>query len=66
MRIALGGHAVGRPTRVRDAKRALDRRIEHRALQHLDLADGTHTTQMAAAVQHRDAGRIVAPVFQPA
>src|SRR5690606_28466192 len=66
MRIALRGHAVRRPTRVSDAERTFDWRIEHRVLQRFDFADGPQAAQVARAVQHRDTGRIVAAVLQPA
>ena len=37
-----------------------------RVLQHLHLADGAQALEVRRAVQHRDAGRVVAAIFQPA
>ena len=66
MRVALGGHAVRRPARVRDAEMAVDRRLVQRFLQHPDLADGAQAANLAAAIQDGKAGRVVTAVFEAA
>ena len=66
MRVALGRHAVRGPARVRDADLAVRRVRVDRVLQHLHLADGAQALELGRAVQHRDAGGVVAAVFEPA
>src|ERR1700741_728204 len=66
MRVAFGGHAVRRPARVRDADLAVRRARVDRVLQHLHLADGAQALEPGRAVQDRDAGGVVAAIFEPA
>ena len=66
MRVALGGHAVRRPARVRDAEMAGNRGLVERVLQHLHFADGAQAADLAASVEDGDAGRVVTAVFQAA
>ena len=66
MRVALGGHAMSGPARVCDAHLAVRVIGVDRVLEHLHLADGAQALQMRRAVQYRDAGRVVAAIFQPA
>ena len=63
--VALARHAVRRPARVRDAEVAVRRVGVERVLQLPHLADGAQPLDVAGAVQHGDAGGVVAAVFEP-
>ena len=65
MRVALARHAMRGPAGVRDADLAGGGAVGERLLQHAHLADGAQARQVPGAVQHGDAGRVVAAVFQP-
>ena len=65
MRIALAGNSVCRPASVRNPDLAGGRSLLERVVEHLHLANGAQARQMARAVQHRDAGRIVAAILEP-
>src|SRR3984885_10397620 len=54
---------MGRPTRVRNADVAADRRRIERLLQDPDLADGAQAGDLAV-FEHSNAGRIIAAVLQ--
>jgi hypothetical protein len=64
--IALRGHAVRRPARVRDAHLAVGRVRVDRVLEHLHLADGAQPLEVRRAIEHRDAGGVVAAILEPA
>ena len=66
MRVALGGHAVRGPARVRDADLAVRGIRLDGVLEHLDLADRAQALELRGAVEHGDAGGVVATVFEPA
>src|SRR5580692_4693207 len=65
MGIALAGHAVRGPTRMGDANPADDRHLRQRLLERPYFADGAQALQMAAAVEHGHAGRVIAAVLEP-
>ena len=65
MRVALGGHTVRRPARMRDTEQPLDLDLVEQLLQLGDLADRTDSLQMGIVLADRDAGRVVATVFEP-
>ena len=65
MRVALARHAVGGPARVRDADLAAGGLVLDRLLQGADLAHRAQAHQVLGAVQHGEAGRVVAAVLQP-
>ena len=65
MGIALGRHAVSGPTGMRDTKFAVGGRGVDGVLQHLHFTDGANTLEVAGAVEHRDAGGVVATIFEP-
>ena len=62
--VALVRHAVRRPARVRDAEVAGSRVGGQRLGQLRDLADRAQARDLGAAVQHGDAGRVIAAVFE--
>jgi hypothetical protein len=62
--VALARHAVRGPAGVRDAQLSVGGALVERIAQLLHLAHGAQAAHVAAAVQHRDAGRIVAAVFE--
>ena len=64
MRVALGGHTVGRPARVGDTEVAVGRGSVDRILQSLDLTDRAHALEVAGSVDDRNACRIVAAVLE--
>ena len=64
--VALGRHAVRGPARVRDADLAVRGIRLDGFLEHLDLADGAQPLELRGAIQHGDAGGVVATVFEPA
>ena len=64
VRVALRRLAVRGPAGVGDAEKAGQGFARQRALQALDLADRTDPVHMAVTVEHRDARRVVAAVFQ--
>ena len=64
MSVGLGRLAVRRPARVADADRAEERLGRQPRLEIAQLALGAAALDMAA-LQRRDAGRIVAAVFEP-
>ena len=64
MRVLFGGPAVRRPARVADAVGAVDRVQPDGVFQVAQLARGAPHRQVMVAVQDRDAGRIVAAIFQ--
>ena len=64
--VALARHAVRGPARVRDAEAAVGRVGVERVLELAHLADGAQALDLAGAVQHGDARRVVAAVLQPA
>src|SRR5690349_5594052 len=64
MRVALRGHAVRGPARVRDADLAVRGIGVDRVLQHLHLADGAQALEMRGAIEYRDTSGVVASVFQ--
>ena len=66
MRVALGRDAVRGPARVRDADLAVRGVGFDRVLEHLDLADGAQALELGGAVEHGDAGGVVAAVFEAA
>ncbi len=63
MRVDRVRHAVRRPARVRDAGEAFDRRLLVKLLEIANLA-GRADTRQAVAFEDRDAGGIVAAVFE--
>ncbi len=64
VRIALVRHAMGCPARVGDAEMTGGRCGGQRLGELRDLADGTQPRDRGAAIQHRDAGRVVAAIFE--
>ncbi len=66
VRVALGRHAVRGPARVRDADLAVRGIRLDGVLEHLDLADRAQALELGGAVEHGDAGGVVAAVFEPA
>ena len=64
MGVDLGRRAVGRPAGVADADAAGERRAAELVLEVAELALGAAAREVAV-LQRRDAGRIVAAVFQP-
>ena len=66
VRVALGRHAVRGPARVRDADLAVRGIRFDGVLEHLDLADRAQALELGGAVEHGDAGGVVAAVFEPA
>src|ERR1700731_2948881 len=63
--VVRGWNAMSRPSSVRNAHVAADRSRVERILEHLDLADGPQAGN-PASVEHGEAGRIVATVFETA
>src|SRR5207248_2067492 len=63
MGVALGGHAVRRPARVADADVAGEPSLERKPGERSDAAAAAQA--LHAAVDHRDARRVVAAVFEP-
>ena len=63
MGVGLGRLAVGRPAGVADADRALERLGGEPRLEIAELALGP-TPGEPAVLEGRDAGRVVAPVFE--
>ena len=66
MRIAHGGHAMGRPAGMRDPDGTRDRSRLERLLQDANLADRAQAFEHRARGQDREPRRIVAAIFQPA
>ena len=66
MGIPLARHAVCGPARVCNTDVAVRRRLLEGFLQHFHLADGSQALQVLRAIQHRDAGRVIAAIFEPA
>src|SRR5579859_3162946 len=64
MRVALGRLAVGGPARMSDAGMARERLGPQSLLEIFELALGAAALEMVA-LQRRDAGRIIAAIFQP-
>ena len=64
VRVALRGHAVRRPSGVGDAEVGGGRRGVDGFLQALHLADGAQALELAGAVDHGDAGGVVAAVLE--
>ena len=64
MGVALARHAMRGPARVGDAHGSVNGRLIQRLLQHLHLAQGAQAGQVPGAVEHGEAGRVVAPVLQ--
>ena len=64
MRVGLVGHAMRRPARVADADQPAERLAAELALQVDELAFGAPARQFAM-LDGRDAGRVVAAVFEP-
>ena len=64
MGVALGRRAVGRPARMADAGAAGKRLRGEPFLEVAELALGPAAGQMAV-LERRDAGRIVAAIFEP-
>ena len=62
--IGLVGRAMRRPAGVADARLALHRLCRHQLAQAVDLAFGPPAAD-GAIVQHRDAGGVVAAIFEP-
>ncbi|MNM59288.1 hypothetical protein D3C81_705340 [compost metagenome] len=62
--IGLGHTAVGRPARVADAQSGLEL-FGRGGIFHFGDAAGTTYAAYLVAIQHRDARRVVAAVFQP-
>ena len=65
MRVALARHAVRGPAGVGDADLAGGGGVFERIIQHAHLADRAQPGEVLRAVQHRDAGGIVAAVLEP-
>ena len=65
VRIGFGDAAVGRPTGMRDTQAAPERRLLELVLERGDLADGAPQLEVPAAGGDRNAGRVVAAVFEP-
>src|SRR3984957_14010005 len=65
VRVALAGHAVRGPTRVRDAERPMARREVERILQRLNLANRAQASQVMGIVHDGDARGVVTPILQP-
>ena len=65
VRVLLGRLAVGGPARVAHAGGAVDGNVAKSRLQVHELADGAHHAQLPV-LEHRDAGRVVAAVLEPA
>src|SRR5215212_7968261 len=57
--------AVGRPAGVADADRAGQRRLRELDLEVAELALGAPALEPTAVLERRDAGRIIAAVFEP-
>ena len=64
MRVGLVGHAVGRPARVADADRAVERLALQAAFEIDQLAFGAAAGELAA-LDGGDAGRVIAAIFEP-
>ena len=64
MRIGLVRHAMGRPARVADADRAVQRLVLQPALEIDQLAFGAAAAKLAM-LDGRDAGGIIAAIFEP-
>ena len=64
MRVAFGHPAMGGPARVADAERRVEAFGDRRGF-HLGDAAGTAHAAHGLAIDHRDAGGIVAAIFQP-
>ena len=66
VRVAVGGAAVGRPAGVADAGVAVGQRLLAEVLrQDAELAGALARAHLAVVGEHGDAGRVVAPVFEP-
>ena len=64
VRVGLVGHAMRRPARVSDADQTAERLAVQLALEVDELALGAAARQFAM-LDGRDAGRVIAPVFEP-
>ena len=64
MRVGLVGHAMGRPARVADADRAVERLALQPALEIDQLAFGAAAAELAV-LDGGDAGRVIAAIFEP-
>ena len=64
MRVGLVGHAMGRPARVADADRAVERLVLQPAFEVDELAFGAAAGKFAA-LDGGDAGRVIAAIFEP-
>ncbi len=64
--VALGRNAMGCPPSVGNSHLAVRGRLAERFLQHFDLAHGAQALQVLSSVEHRDAGGVIAAVFQSA
>src|SRR5476651_1456261 len=64
MGVALARHAVGGPARMGDTDMADDRHLSQGLFERAHLAYGTQALQMTGIVEHGDAGRVIAAVFQ--
>jgi hypothetical protein len=66
VRVAVCGAAVGRPAGVADAGVAVGQRLLAEVLrQDAELAGALARAHLARVREHRDAGRVVPPVFEP-
>src|SRR5690606_30553133 len=66
MRIALTRHPVGGPTGVCDAQFAVRGLLGEGLLEHVHFTDRAEPDEVFGSVEHRNAGRVVPPVFEPA
>ena len=66
MGVALGRTAVRGPSRMADADATRERRLVDELAQVAELADGAPDIHAAGRGQRRDAGRIVAAIFEAA
>ena len=66
VRVALAGHAVSSPARMRDAERPVSGVRSSASCSIFTLPTVRRRLSLARAVQHGDAGGVVAAVFEPA
>src|SRR5690606_14636850 len=65
VRVALARRAVRRPAGMRDAELAFERMLRECLVEHLHLADRAHPLELLLRVEHREARRVIAAVFEP-